>query len=175
MDNKLKRTPGIYLAGFMGSGKTTVGHKLADQLGWDFVDVDEEIEKQENTTVSDLFAKRGEAEFRRLETEVIRSWTRRIERGSPAVIALGGGAFVQPESFLLLENHGISIWLDCSFETIRKRIANEIDNRPLARGDELHHLYDNRREGYGKADYRVNADCDVDRAVQQILDLPFWK
>jgi shikimate kinase len=176
MDNKLKRTPGVYLAGFMGSGKTTVGRKLADHLGWEFVDVDDVIEAQERAKVADIFEQRGEAEFRRLETDVIRSWTRRIERGHPAVVALGGGAFVQPESFDLLANHGISIWLDCPFETIQKRIADEVDNRPLARGREaLHKLYQDRREGYGRADYTVNADCDIDFAIQQILQLPVWK
>src|SRR5947208_12284164 len=103
MHIKLKRTPGLYLAGFMGTGKSTVGQLLADKLGWDFVDLDAEIEAREQTTVGQIFEMRGEAEFRRIETDMIRFWVRAIERGCPTVIALGGGAFVQPGNFDMME------------------------------------------------------------------------
>ncbi len=66
MHLKLKRTPGIYITGFMGSGKTTVGRMVADRLGWDFVDLDTDIEEREHDTVANIFGTRGEAEFRRL-------------------------------------------------------------------------------------------------------------
>src|ERR1700676_3650925 len=78
MDNKLKRAPGVYLAGFMGSGKTTVARVLADRLGWDFIDLDAEIEAAENATIAQLFETRGEPEFRRIETEALRKVMRRI-------------------------------------------------------------------------------------------------
>src|SRR3954454_4607881 len=96
MHTKLKRTPGLYLAGFMGSGKSTVGRLLADKIGWDFVDLDAEIEAKEHTSVSQIFESRGEPEFRRIETDMIRFWVSAIERGSPTVLSLGGGAFVHP-------------------------------------------------------------------------------
>src|SRR5882724_6449992 len=137
MHIKLKRTPGIYLVGFMGSGKSTVGRLLADQLGWDFVDLDAEIETREQTTINQIFEVRGEAEFRRIETDMIRFWVRTIERGMPTVVALGGGAFVHPGNFDLVANHGISVWLDCSFDVIQQRLADEAPEqgitRPLAR------------------------------------------
>ena len=67
MHSKLVRTPGLYLIGFMGCGKTTVGSMLADELGWDFVDLDDDIEAETGTTITDIFQDRGESEFRRIE------------------------------------------------------------------------------------------------------------
>jgi shikimate kinase len=99
MHIKLKRSPGIYLAGFMGSGKSTVGRLLAERLGWDFADLDAEIESEHQITIRGIFETRGEAEFRRMETAMMLKWVRRIECGAPTVVALGGGAFVQPGNF----------------------------------------------------------------------------
>ena len=96
MNLKLKRTPGIYVVGFMAAGKSTVGRHLAHRLGWNFFDTDAEIEAAEKTAIADLFATRGEPEFRRIETDIIRQHVRWIERGRPAVLALGGGAFASP-------------------------------------------------------------------------------
>ncbi len=176
MDLRLKRTPGIYLTGFMGSGKTTIAQALSDHLGWDFADLDAEIEAQEQTTVAQIFETRGEPEFRRIETEMIERWRNKVERCSPTVIALGGGAFIHPRNLELLHNHGISIWLDCPLETIQRRIASLADTRPLARDREsFRQLYENRREAYGRADFRIDADCSVEHAVELILALPFWK
>jgi shikimate kinase len=175
MDSKLKHAPGVYLAGFMGSGKTTVAHLLADRLGWNFIDLDAEIEAAEHKTIRELFETRGEPEFRRIETEMLRTVMRRIERGVPCVIALGGGAFAQPANAKLLETHGISIWLDCPLETIEGRIGDG-DERPLARDREaFRRLYEERREAYGLANYRIDADCEIEKAVDMILGLPCWK
>jgi shikimate kinase len=181
MDNKLKRAPGVYLAGFMGSGKTTVARVLADRLGWDVIDLDAEIEAAEETTIARLFDTRGEPEFRRIETDALKKVMRRVECGMPCVVALGGGTFVQPVNTEMLENHGISIWLDCPFETIEARINDaarlgDTDSRPLAQDRErFRRLYEERREAYGLADYRVDADCEVELAVDRILGLPCWK
>ncbi len=129
---KLKRTPGIYLVGFMGSGKSTIGRLLADRLGWDFVDLDEVIEAQENMAICEIFESRGEAEFRRLEAAAIHARVRQIERGSPSVLALGGGAFIQPGIFDLVQEHGITVWLDCPFHIVERRVQ-QATHRPLAR------------------------------------------
>lgn len=175
MDNKLKRAPGVYLTGFMGSGKTTVARMLAERLGWDFIDLDGEIENAQQTTIAQIFETRGEREFRRIETEMIRTVRRKVEHGTPAVIALGGGSFVEPANAALLENHGISIWLDCPFNVIAQRITTP-DSRPLARNPEgFRKLYEERRAAYSRADYRVDADCDPERAVEIIMELPCWK
>jgi shikimate kinase len=175
MHLKLKRTPGIYITGFMGSGKTTVGRIVADRLGWEFVDLDTDIQEREHETVANIFATRGEAEFRRIETETIRRWLNKIERGQPTVIALGGGAFVQPANYEMLGNNGISVWLDCSLEVVESRIENT-DERPLARDrDAFRRLYSERRVLYGRADFRVNGDLDSAEAAGEIVALPLWK
>jgi shikimate kinase len=176
MHIKLKRSPGIYIAGFMGSGKSTVGRLLADKLGWDFVDLDDEIERAQVTTITKIFEERGEAEFRRIETQMMGRWVRRIEGGIPTVVALGGGAFVQPGNFELLENHGVSIWLDCSFEVVTRRLSDVPIDRPLARDSEgFRRLYEERRAGYERADFRIEGSFEPDDAVTAILGLPLWK
>lgn len=175
MDNKLKRAPGVYLIGFMGSGKTTIARILAERLGWHLIDLDSEIENAEETTIAHIFESRGEPEFRRIETEMIRTVRRKVEKGMPTVIALGGGSFVEPANAALLEDHGISIWLDCPFEVIVQRITTP-DSRPLARNPEgFRKLFEERRAAYSRADYRVDTDCDPERAVELILELPCWK
>jgi len=132
MNLKLKRTPGIYVVGFMASGKSTVGRLMAQRLGWDFFDIDEEIEAAERTAIAEIFDTRGEAEFRRIETGIISHHVRRIERGGAAVLALGGGAFAAPANRDLLENHGVTVWLDCPFQVVERRVALA-SHRPLAR------------------------------------------
>jgi len=175
MDNRLKRTPGVYLLGFMGSGKTTVAQLLAERLGWDFVDLDAEIEAAENTTIAHIFEARGEAEFRRLETEMLQKIMRRIERVTPLVVALGGGTFAQDSNRAMLKGHGVSVWLDCSFEIVQQRIT-EAETRPLARDPEkFRRLYEDRRAAYELADFRIDGNCEVEQAIHQILELPCWK
>ncbi len=175
MHIKLKRSPGIYLAGFMGSGKSTVGRMLADRLGWDFADLDREIESEQGAPIARIFVTRGESEFRRIESEMMRKWVRRIECGAPTVVALGGGAFVQPGNFDLIENHGVSLWLDCTLEDIERRLEEERIERPLASDREaFRRLYYERREGYSRADFRVDVNCEASVAVETILALPLW-
>ena len=165
MHIKLKRTPGIYITGFMGSGKTTVGRLVAEKLGWNFVDLDADIEKRESDTVAHILEVRGEAEFRRIETGAIRHWLKKIECGMPTVVALGGGAFAQPVNYEILGNNGISIWLDTSFDVLEARNA-ATDAQPL---------YEERKVLYGRADYRVDGNCGSDEAADAIIALPLWK
>src|SRR5580704_3398016 len=103
---KLKRTPGIYLVGFMAAGKSTVGRLLADELGWHFCDLDQEIEAAHGVSIAEIFDRRGEAEFRRIEQEQVHQRVREIERGKPMVVALGGGAFAQDAHRALLTDSG---------------------------------------------------------------------
>ncbi len=171
---KLKRTPGVYVVGFMASGKTTLGRMLADHIGWSFADLDEDIERRESQPIPEIFETRGEAEFRRIEHELMRKRVRAIECGRPMVLALGGGAFVQPENFALLENNGVTVWLDCPLQLIENRVKGA--DRPLARDlAQMRSLYASRREGYALADYRVEA-CSEDPKdnLAAVLALPIF-
>lgn len=172
---KLKRTPALYLVGFMGAGKTTVGSALADELGWCFVDVDSDIEAQERTTIAEIFRNRGEACFRDIESAVIRQRVARIEAGDPCVMALGGGAFVQPDNWELIQNNGVTVWLDCELETVRRRLGEDL-TRPLAQdGSALAKLFEDRRPLYARADFRVVVDTDeVGEIVHRICSLPIF-
>jgi shikimate kinase len=173
---KLKRTPGIYLVGFMGSGKSTIGRLLAERIGWHFVDLDAEIEAAEQMSIFDIFETRGEAEFRRVEHAKMRERVRAIECGRPTVMALGGGAIVQPENYALVENNGVTIWLDCPFETVRRRVQ-PASHRPLARDPvAFAQLYDSRRASYARADCRIPIESDDPAvAVEAVLGLPLFK
>lgn len=172
---KLKRTPAIYLVGFMGCGKSTVGTALADELGWSFVDLDEEIERRESTTIAEIFDQRGERAFREIETAVLRDRVRNVQGGRPQVISLGGGAFLSEENFQLVSNNGVTVWLDCEFSHIERRVAGQT-HRPLARDpQQLRKLFEARRESYGRADFRVEViDDDTRSAVARILALPLF-
>jgi shikimate kinase len=172
---KLKRTPGLYLVGFMGSGKSAVGRLLADELGWFFADIDEDIEQAEGVSIAEIFERRGEDEFRRIEQEALRKRIRDVECGKPMVVALGGGAFVDPANRKLLEERGVTVWLDCPFPRICARVEGQT-HRPLARDPEkFQRLYDDRRDAYNKAEHRIEADTDDAAAiVAEILKLPIF-
>ncbi len=176
MNLKLKRTPGIYLVGFMGSGKSTIGRHLAHRLGWSFFDLDDEIERAEGCAIADIFASRGEEMFRRIEAEMLKQHVRWIERGRPSVLALGGGAFAQAGNRSLLEGNGISIWLDCPFTVVERRACND-PRRPLAADPaQFRSLFDSRRDDYAKADLRIEIGSDdPEQAVESILSAPVLK
>jgi shikimate kinase len=175
MTLKLKRTPGLYLVGFMAAGKSTVGRALAEELGWGFTDIDIEIENQLGTSISEIFLTRGESAFRDLETETIRRHVNSVCAGNPCVVALGGGAFVQSRNWDLLEEHGVTIWLDCPFDMVCKRLNGDT-TRPLAQDNSrLSKLFDDRRPLYSRADYRIEVVTDeVPVIVQKILSLPIF-
>lgn len=158
---------GIFVVGFMGAGKSTVGRALAARLAWPFVDLDDEIEAAEGAKITGIFAERGEAEFRRIETEALR---RLLASRDSAVVALGGGAFTIAANRDLLRDHGPTVWLDCPFETVRRRVAHET-HRPLARDPErFAALYQTRREAYTNATHRIPVESDdPEAAVDAIL------
>jgi len=172
---KLKRTPAIYLIGFMGCGKSTVGRALAEELGWSFIDLDEEIERGHDATIAHIFDTHGEAAFRGIETAALRHRVHHVQSGRPQVVSLGGGAFLSEENFELVSNNGVTVWLDCPFSRIERRIAGQT-HRPLARDPhQLRTLFDTRRDGYARADYRVEViDDDIRSAVARILALPLF-
>lgn len=175
MTLKLKRTPGLYLVGFMGSGKSTVGRSLSEELGWCFFDIDQEIEEEQCCTIAQIFAERGEAVFRELESEALRRRVTHIEAGNPCVVALGGGAFVQQRNWEMIENNGVTVWLDCSLDVIQSRLG-DLRTRPLASDPaSMAKLFEARRPLYARADYHVKSDCeDPAEVTRQILDLPIF-
>lgn len=172
---RLKRTPGIYLVGFMGCGKSTIGRILADELGWRFIDLDEQIERASASSISGLFETLGEAEFREIERTQLQEVVRAVERGSPTVVSLGGGAFPDEKNYQLLENNGVTIWLDCPLEILERRVARHT-HRPLARDPQrFRELYESRRPAYARADYRIEvSDADARDHVAAILRLPLF-
>ena len=116
----------LYLVGFMGTGKSTVGRAVAHKLGFGLLDSDHEIERQRGQTIPEIFASEGEPAFRALEREF-------IERGHPAertVVSCGGGLVVQPGMLSLLKNRGVVVCLHASIETILARTSRH-QHRPL--------------------------------------------
>ena len=175
MNVKLKGTPGIYLVGFMGSGKSTIGRLLAHRMGWSFFDTDDEIEAAEKTSIAAIFDSRGEAECRRIEAEIVREHARWIERGRAAVVALGGGAFAEPGNRRVVEDHGVTVWLDCPLRVVERRLAHA-SHRPLARDPiRMKSLFEQRRADYARADYRIETGEDDPAAIaSRILALPLF-
>lgn len=147
----------VVLVGLMGVGKSTVGRRLANMLDTDFVDVDDEIERAADRTISEIFASHGEGYFRDGERRVIA----RLVDEAHGVIATGGGAFVDPETRALILDRAIAIWLDCDIDTLVERTSRR-DNRPLLRtGDPreiLSGLKDKRRTAYAEAQIHVITD-----------------
>jgi shikimate kinase len=116
----------IYLIGFMGAGKSTIGPLLAERLGSRFEDADTAIERRAGRTISEIFSEEGETAFRALEVAYVR------ETVGPLVIGLGGGAFMTEAVRGHVAAHGISVFLDWPIEVLRARAVGD-PNRPLAR------------------------------------------
>jgi shikimate kinase len=175
MNTRLIRTPGLYLVGFMACGKTTIGAALAEELGWSFADLDDDIQQNAGYSIPVIFDERGEDEFRRLEHEALRIRIRLIQHGQPTVVSLGGGAFTRKNNYDLVRDNGISVWLDAPLELIRRRLAGQ-NHRPLARDPEqISRLYHERELSYSRADYRIEiAGDDPAVAVEAVLALPMF-
>lgn len=164
----------VCLAGFMGSGKTTVGVLLARQLAWRFEDLDARIEQVSGLTISNIFERRGEPAFREIERQQLEKTLGRVaESGEAIVLALGGGTYAQPGMVERLRDFGgVVIWLDCPVDLLLARCAI-MDNRPLFRDEvSFRDLLAARLPFYGQADYRVAGDDDPATVVTRILALP---
>ena len=172
---KLKRTPGIYLVGFMGCGKTTVGRMVAEEIGWRFADLDEDIEHEQRSSITHLFSSVGEETFRQIERQALMRRVHRIQSGHPTVLALGGGTFTRDENIELANDNGVSIWIDATLDLVRTRVSSST-HRPLAKDQErFEELFRARRHAYSRADYRIAVSENNSRAVAtQVLDLPIF-
>ncbi len=155
----------IYLIGFMGAGKTTVGMDLASRLQIPFFDLDELIEASEEMPIREIFADKGEPHFRKREREVLRS-TQHVEHG---VIATGGGTFTFEENIQFILAHGISIYIAAPLNLLMQRIGAKAAERPMFRDDDsLRELYQYRLRYYKMADMVL--DIREDESVAEIAE-----
>ena len=152
----MKSKENLIFLGMMGSGKSSIGLLVAKKLKLDFIDVDKEIEKELGLTISKIFETKGEDYFRKFEEKI----TLKILRINPAVVSLGGGAFVNKMIRKeVLDNH-ISFWLNWNNEILLNRIKNS-KRRPLAFNsteNELIDLIKKRSNVYSKALYQIKCD-----------------
>ena len=157
----------VYLVGFMAAGKTTVARALARRLDWQAVDIDELIEQREHMTVSEIFAKRGEAYFRAVERLVLG------EQAVPRhiVVATGGGTFADGQNRAAINRDGVSVWLDVPLDRLVDRVPAD-GRRPLAADRAgFERLYYQRRAAYEQAHVRLDAGrASVDALVEQLVD-----
>ena len=157
----------IYLVGFMTAGKTTVARLVAARLGWRAEDVDELIEAHERMTVADIFARHGEPYFRAVEREILRV----VLPLRHAVVATGGGTFLDPESRQAINLDGASVWLDVPMETVVARLPPD-RRRPLAADRaQMERLFATRQAAYAHAHHRIDATGRAEEIAEQVLDV----
>lgn len=150
----------LYLLGFMGSGKTTAGKKLAASLGWNFIDLDKNIEKHIGKTIPEIFTDHGEDYFRKIEAEVLRT----LDTVSDTVVATGGGAPCYYDNMEFMNGSGLTIYFKLTSPQLVSRLKRSSDERPLIKnltGDKLLSFVENmlreREKWYEKSQIVVDA------------------
>jgi len=163
---QIKKT--VVLVGLMGSGKSTVGRRLANKLGLDFCDSDDEIERAAGCSVADIFELYGEQAFRDVEKKVIE----RLLSNDPFVLATGGGAYISPDVRQMVTDSAISIWLRADLDVLLERTGRNT-NRPLLRNTNprviLGKLINERHPIYETADIVVDtSEVDLNHTVLKV-------
>jgi shikimate kinase len=160
-------TDKIYLVGFMAAGKTSVARALATRLGWRAEDIDELIEARERRPVADIFARQGEPYFRGVEREILKL----LLPLRHAVVATGGGTFMDPDNRAAINLDGLSVWLDVPFEVVVGRLPAD-GRRPLAADRaQMERLFAVRQAVYAHAHLRIEAGTGrADEIAERILD-----
>ncbi len=170
----------IYITGFMTSGKSTVGPILANVLGFEFIDLDKEIESQENLSIVEIFEKKGDTSFHELETHVLT----RFSQKDDLVISLGGGTITNDTNFAIIRKTGKIIYLKVAPNVLYKRLKNKID-RPLIRDmvlngnsekdfvEKIEELLQKRSKYYERADLIIESDMQplgvtIDKIAKKI-------
>ena len=162
----------VVLVGLMGAGKTSIGRRLAKTLAAPFVDADEEIVAAAGLTIPDIFALYGEARFRELERRVVA----RLLDSDAVVLALGGGAFIDPETRVRVTQRAVSVWLRADLDTLLARTARKRGTRPLLDQGEprevLAGLMERRYPIYAEADFTVDSQTEPHEfVVERILTM----
>lgn len=158
------------MVGMMGAGKTAIGMALARRLGVPFLDSDEEIVKAANMSIAEIFARDGEAFFRRKETQVIA----RLLETERCILSTGGGAFLAPVNRAAISEKGVAVWLKADLELLWSRVRHK-DTRPLLRTADpyatLRDLYEARLPIYAQADLAVEARAEysIDDMVEAVV------
>ena len=154
----------LYLVGMMGSGKSTTGRPLAERLGYGFVDADAVIEQVAGCSISEIFERDGEEEFRNLETQVLRS----ISERHSLVVATGGGIVTRSQNWGMM-HQGIVIWLDVERGQLLQRLQQDASQRPLLLGSDPVETVDailrQRRPLYDEADLTVVIESETPEVV----------
>ncbi|MDK2918452.1 MAG: shikimate kinase [Candidatus Petromonas sp.] len=163
----------IVLIGFMGTGKTTVGKKVAEKISLSFIDSDEEIVKKSGMSINEIFNRFGEEYFRKIEGEVIEE----LSNLEGYVISTGGGIVKNQENILNLKGKGAIIYLNGSAKKIEENIKKDADNRPLLKTDNVLNkiisLLEERKDLYRKAmDFEIIIDSlSVDEVAEKVIDI----
>ncbi len=167
----MKHAGRIFLVGFMGSGKTTLGRALSESLGFDFVDTDEEIEKKEGRTIANIFAIEGEAYFREQESKILKKLLLRKN----VVIATGGGVPCFQDNMEEIKKGGISFFLKVDAKTLLQRLKGETNQRPLLNDKEDEELLfwmeekiKERNFFYSQANFILDGDSSLEELIIQI-------
>ena len=154
----------IFLTGFMGCGKTSVGRVLSARLGCDFVDLDQAIVREAGVSIKEIFASQGEPAFRRLESQALA----RVAAGAGAVVSTGGGAVIAPENRELMRQTGSIVNLTASIGAIAARLSRDSE-RPLLEGDasaeRIRSMLEAREQFYADADLRIDTTAKTIEAV----------
>lgn len=159
----------IVLIGFMGTGKSTVGKRLAKLLEWDFIDTDLDVERITGLSVSEIFRRHGEMRFRSEEVLAVR----RLVGLEHCVVATGGGTMLDPENWTALTTDSIIIALYASLDTILERVGNK-NGRPLLKNnrEELENLWLKRQKIYAKAHLTIDTtEKDIEEVADEILNI----
>ena len=161
----------LVLTGMMGVGKSTVGKKLAKKLKLKFIDIDQIIEKKEKRTIKEIFENKGEGYFRKIEKRISLEELKK----SNAVIALGGGAFMDSSIRKEAKNLSVSFWLDLGLRPLLIRLKN-VKKRPLLDQDSLEEsvnkIYSQRKKIYNKSNFKIKCNLmSVDQIVDKIVRL----
>ena len=156
----------LYLVGFMGAGKSSVARVLGRRIGWRCEDIDAHIEAREGRRISAIFAQHGEAYFRQLERTVLRE----LLPLRQAVIATGGGTFIEPDNRAVMLADAAVAWLDVPLSTVINRVPLD-GRRPLVSDRaQMELLFERRQLAYSEAHVRVDASGPIDLVVEQLLD-----